>query len=291
MNEKNVNLVKTFLNINEKLLTDVDLILLVWNTSAKLTDCTLNPLQELDIFYSFMTQIFDYLDINASLFSKKTEYDLLKQRIICTNFLLSSEFAESDSVMTSTLFHLGLSKRDTNQPYSLQEWPIEWQNAWRDTFKNVKLFTASQLEKIKKNVLENGFEEHAGEHYALAAKLCSISHLYLIEKSAQAFQVFCEAEHFVAKDTLGLQHVLSQSNALDRNESLGSFFDKNYSTYCQTLLSDTSQDSFNNLEMFLDIKSRNKRPKYTPRKGLCYPDVDFIRAQNLEVFKLPIVSD
>ena len=68
MNEKNVNLVKTFLNINEKLLTDVDLILLVWNTSAKLTDCTLNPLQELDIFYPFMTQTFNYLDINASLF-------------------------------------------------------------------------------------------------------------------------------------------------------------------------------------------------------------------------------
>ena len=215
------------------------------------------------------------------------------QRIICTYFLLSSQFAESDSVMTSTLLHLGLSKKDTNQPYSLQEWPIPWKKAWRDTFRNVKLSTASQLENIKKNVLENVFEEHAGEHYVLAAKLCSISHLYLIEKSAQAFQFFCEADVEYARS---LKYIEAQSNAVYDNESLGSFFDKNYEKYCEILLkdiSDTSQEPSDSAERLCKeyIKLRNRRPKYTPRKGLLYPDVDFIRLHNFKLFNLPVVSD
>lgn len=285
MTKKDTTLFQTFIADNP--VTDRNRVRLIRKTNTKLTDCTLNSLQELEIYYPFMTQTFNYFDMNASLFSKKEEYDLLDEGIVWTQYFLTSHLGKSDSFVNSTRHHLGLLKSNPNQPSSQEEWPIEWQNAWRNTFEKVKLKTAIQLEHVKQNALGDEFQEENADLYCLAANVSSISHLYLIEKSAKAFQLFFDAEP--ADCIIQLKDVLSESDALFENESLDAYFERNYSAYYESL---KSKDSFSTpFEKLCAAKRKHKRPQYMPKKGLCYPDVEFIRAQNLELFKLPVLSD
>ena len=284
MTEKNEILVKNFLYGNESCITDKNLIPLVWQTAKKLTNCTLNPLQELEIFYQFMTKTFDYLNIDASLFSDKSEYDVLKQGLICTSFLLDSNFAESDSSLNSTRQHLWFLK--TNVNHNVEDWNERWKDKLSFTFTKIKQHTAKELKYLVDNALEKEFEEKNVDFYCLAANVFSTAHLFIIEKSAQAFQLF-----YNTKDDL--EKVVAEADALYEKKSLTEFYDMNSSAYHQAIISNFPEKPSDSFEKLCKqrIDSRKTRPKYRPEKGLCYPDVKFIREQNPELFNLPVLSD
>nr|YP_010932721.1 hypothetical protein RMD56_pgp001 [Klebsormidium elegans]WKT06696.1 hypothetical protein [Klebsormidium elegans] len=299
LNEKDVTLIKNFLAMNQNRVTDKNLIPLVWETAAKLTDSTLNTREELEILYPVMKSRLNYLGVEDSEFSKERKYDLLAQEIECTSFLLSYEFDKSDSLVNRTAYDLKQYSGPLNEVPShvdnelpaQKDWPKVWRDQWNCTFKRIKTATAKDLQEVKEAALGKEFEENNCDLYALAAKVSSLAPFYLVEKSAAAFQLFCDALPGNEDCYTFLKDVLPKANALYQNENLDAYFARRHSACYKAL--NTEDSASTPLQTLINKKTGQKRPIFTSRdqKGLRYRELEFIREHNPQLFEVPIVSD
>lgn len=303
MNEKNVTLIKNFLAMNQNRVTDKNLIPLVWETAAKLTDSTLNTRQELEILYPVMKSRLNYLGVENSEFSKERKYDLLAQEIECIRFLLTSDFHNYDSLVNRTSHGLKLYSGPFNQlPAKVNNemsaqalWPINWRNEWRNTFRKIKLVTADQLEDLAEDGLGKNFQEENGDLYSITANVCSIAPLYLVDKTAQAFQLFSNAHHGDVDGVSSLQDLQAKVNALIEDQDLDAYFDKNHEAFYKALSPEDSSSLNDSPTLFQKIRKKRvgQRKYYNKKKqkGLLYPELEFVRAQNNQLFELFVSDD
>ena len=304
MNEKDVTLIKNFLFINQGQVTDKKLIPLVWETTAKLTDFTLNTREELEVLYPVMKSRLNYLGVEDSQFSKESNYNLLAQEIVCIRFLLNSDFHKSDSLVNRTSHSLKLYSGPFNQlPAQVNNempaqtlWPINWRDQWRHTFRKIKIATADQLEDFAKDGLGKQFEEEKGDLYSITANICSIAPFYLVEKTAQAFQLFYDAHNADVEGVSSLENLLPKVNALIEDEDLDAYFDKNHKAFYKALsLEDSASSSNESLTLFQKIRQKKvgQRKYYHKKKqkGLLYPELQSIRAENNQLFELFVLDE